>query len=471
MTSRDNIGEGHLTVSCAPIYLFKHMHLTERSLYLVPVYVINLNGKPLMPTTRCGHVHRMLNSRKAKVIRLNPFTIQLLYETTDFVQPVDLGIDAGSQTIGVSACTGTKELYAAEVELRTDVTKNLAERKEYRRSRRYRKKRYRKPRFNNRVHAKHKGWLAPSVEAKISTHLETVRKVMRILPISHITIETASFDMQRIQAIEKGLPLPEGTDYQEGPQADFWNVREYVLFRDGHTCQHCKGKTKDPVLNVHHIESRQTGGDSPDNLITLCETCHKLYHKGEIKLPDTIRRGTSFKDAAFMGIMRWTFYNRLKEAYPDLVSMTYGYITKNTRIEAGLVKTHCTDARCISGHPDAVPLPYYYAQKKVRCHNRQLHKANILPGGIRKKNQAPKEVNGFRLFDYVRYKGQTCFIYGRRTSGYFDLRHLDGTKVHASANWKQIRLLEHSKAFLTERRKQEDTEQRRSNSSPTYADT
>ncbi|MBQ7153903.1 MAG: hypothetical protein IJR83_08285, partial [Clostridia bacterium] len=90
---------------------------------------------------------------------------------------------------------------------------------------------------------------------------------------------------------------------------------------------------------------------------------------------------------------------------------------------------------------------------------------------IWKKNQAPKEVNGFRLFDYVRYKGQTCFIYGRTTSGYFDLRHLDGTKVHASANWKQIRLLEHSKSFLIERRKQEDIEQRRSNSSPTYADT
>ena len=108
----------------------------------MPVYVINLNGKPLMPTTRRGHVRRMLNSGKAKVIRHNPFTIQLLYETTDFVQPVDLGIDAGSQTVGVSGCTETKELYAAEVELRTDVTKNVAERKEYRRSRRYRKKRY-----------------------------------------------------------------------------------------------------------------------------------------------------------------------------------------------------------------------------------------------------------------------------------------------------------------------------------------
>ena len=153
-----------------------------------------------------------------------------------------------------------------------------------------------------------------------------------------------------------------------------------------------------------------------------------------------------------------------------MVSVTYGYLTKNTRIEAGLTKNHCTDARCIAGHPDAVPLPFYYAQKKVRCHNRQTHKSNILKGGIRKKNQAPKEVKGFRLFDRVRYEGQTCFIFGRRTSGYFDLRHLDGTKVHASASWENIRLLEHSNSFLTERRKQEDTEQRRSNSSPTYAD-
>ena len=32
-----------------------------------------------------------------------------------------------------------------------------------------------------------------------------------------------------------------------------------------------------------------------------------------------------------MSIMRWAFYNRLKEVYPN-VHMTYGYITKNTAI-------------------------------------------------------------------------------------------------------------------------------------------
>lgn len=94
---------------------------------------------------------------------------------------------------------------------------------------------------------------------------------------------TKGIDTQLIKAQEKGLPLPEGTDYQQGAQLGFWNVREYVLFRGDHTCQCCKGKSHDKILNVHHIESRKTGGDSPDNLITLCEYCHKQYHLGKGK--------------------------------------------------------------------------------------------------------------------------------------------------------------------------------------------
>ena len=103
---------------------------------------------------------------------------------------------------------------------------------------------------------------------------------------------------------------------------DFWNVREYVLFRDGHQCQCCKGKSKDNILNVHHIQSRKTGVDAPNNLITLCETCHKGYHAGTIKLPKTIKRGITFKDAAFMGIMRWLSTISLKNNIPLLVLHT-----------------------------------------------------------------------------------------------------------------------------------------------------
>ena len=296
------------------------------------VYVLNKDGHPLMPTERHGKVRRMLRNGEAKVITRCPFTIQLLYESEDKLQEITLGVDSGSRKIGLSATTDAKVLYEAEVELRNDIVELLATRRELRRSRRNRKTRYRKPRFNNRTRPEK--WLAPSVSQKVQTHLNVVEKVCRILPISKIVIETASFDIQKIKN-----PEISGTGYQQGDQLDFWNVREYVLFRDGHICQCCKGKSKDVILNVHHIESRKTGGDAPNNLITLCETCHKKYHAGEIDLPKTIRRGMKFQDAAFMGIMRWACYNELKTRYPN-VSMTFGYVTKNTRIENGLPKTH-----------------------------------------------------------------------------------------------------------------------------------
>lgn len=265
-------------------------------------------------------------------------------------------------------------------------------------------------------------------------------------------METASFDIQKIKN-----PDISGTGYQQGEQLDFWNVREYVLFRDGHKCQCCKGKSKDPVLNVHHIESRKTGGNAPNNLITLCETCHKGYHNGTVSLPKNIRRGMKFNDAAFMGIMRWAFFNRVKETYEPLgimVNMTYGYITKNTRITHGLPKEHFIDARCISGHTDAVSDGTVFYQKKVRCHNRQIHKQKILKGGIRKRNQAPYLVKGFRLFEKVKYHGNQYFIFGRRSSGFFDIRTLDGTKVNkGSVSCKKIRSLDMPRSYLTEERK------------------
>ena len=409
------------------------------------VYVLDKYGHPLMPTERHGKVRRLLNSSKAKVIKRCPFTIQLMYESMTNTQDISLGVDAGSKHIGISATTTDKELYAADIELRNDIVELLSTRREARRARRNRNTRYRAPRFNNRK--REDNWLAPSVRAKVVTHLKVVNGVQKILPVSKIIVEVASFDIQKFKN-----PNIFGAEYQQGKQLNFWNVREYVLFRDGHTCQCCKGKSKDKILNVHHIESRKTGGDSPDNLITLCETCHKGYHNGTLKLPKTIRRGMSFRDATFMGVMRWAFYNKLKELYPN-VKMTYGYITKNTRIENDLPKEHYIDARCISGNPLARPLGYVYYQKKVRCHNRQIHKYKINKGGVRKNNQAEYKVKDFRLFDKVRYKNKEYFVFGRRNSGFFDIRNFQGEKVNkGSISYRKIKFLETSNGYLTERR-------------------
>lgn len=397
-----------------------------------------------MPTENHAKVRKLLKDGRAKCVKRTPFTIQLNYDCPEGTQPVTLGVDAGSKHIGLSATTEDKELYAAEVELRSDITKNIATRREFRSARRNRKTRYRKARFNNRVKAKRKGWLAPSVRAKVDSHIKVIADVHKILPVNEIVIEVAQFDIQKIKS-----PEIEGEGYQQGEQLGFWNVREYVFYRDGHTCQCCKGMSKDPVLNVHHIESRKTGGDAPNNLVTLCETCHKKYHRGEIELPKGIRRTASFRDAAFMGIMRWTCYNRLREMYPN-VRMTYGYITKNTRIRAGLEKSHTVDARCISGHPNAGPAKEIFYMRKVRRHNRQIHKATIAKGGVRKRNQATYEVKGFRLFDKVKAKGREWYIHGRRTKGSFVLKTIQSEKLEIAP--RKIRLLEHQNTYITERR-------------------
>ena len=409
------------------------------------VYVISQNGQPLMPTENHAKVRILLKNKKAKVIKRCPFTIQLAYDSTNYTQDITLGVDSGSKHIGLSATTRSKVLFESDVELRNDIVNLLSIRRQNRRTRTNHKTRYRKPRFNNR--RRKEGWLAPSVQNKVDSHLTVIRKVHEILPITKVIVEVASFDIQKIKN-----PMISGAEYQQGEQLDFWNVREYILFRDGHICQCCKGKSKDKILNVHHIESRHTGGDAPNNLITLCETCHTGYHKGIVKLPKTIHRGMSFKDATFMGIMRWAFYNKLKEIYPN-VNLTYGYITKNIRIKNSLPKEHYTDARCISGNPKAISSGTVYYQKKVRCHNRKIHKNTILKGGIRKRNQAPYDVMGFRLFDKVKWKGQNCFIFGRRSTGRMDLRLLNGTKINASVGYKNLKIIEMRKNYLIEQRK------------------
>ena len=219
-------------------------------------------------------------------------------------------------------------------------------------------------------------------------------------------IEVAQFDSQKIKNDKIS-----GVEYQQGELLGFWNVREYVLARDGHVCQHCKGKSKDKILNVHHIEGRKTGSNAPNNLITLCKTCHKACHDREITLK--VRRGTSLRDAAAMSIMRWEVYNRAKQEFKN-VHLTYGYVTKHARIHNNIAKTHCADALCISGNVGAERLSWFYGVRLTRRHNRSLHLFKPKKGGVRPGNLASHWIGKSRLqqYDYVEWNGQRAFVSG-----------------------------------------------------------
>ena len=396
------------------------------------VYVLNNDGKPLMPCKE-AKARKLLRDGKARAVKRTPFTIQLEWNCENQVQPVMLGVDTGYKKVGLSAVSEDKELFGSEALLRMDISKLLSEKRQYRRTRRNRLW-YRKPRFLNRVKTKTVGYLAPSVEHRLNEHIKSVNLVKSILPVSLIVVEAAAFDIQKIKNHDIS-----GVEYQNGEQKNFWNVREYVLHRDNHTCQSCNGKSKDKILNVHHIKSRQTGGDRPDNLITLCETCHKAYHNGKIELKVKKHRG--FKAESIMSILRWKIVNRLREL-GNTVNITYGYITKSARIALKLAKSHINDAFVIAGGTVQERTGNNYFIKFVRKCNRSLFNANLLKGGKRKVNTI-KNAFGFRRWDkVVSDKKVECFIYGLRSSGYFDIRSLTGEKIGASVKYNKLKPVE-----------------------------
>lgn len=404
------------------------------------VYVLNKDGKPLMPCSpRKARI--LLKENKAKIFKREPFTIQLIGGSSGYKQEINLGVDPGSKFVGISATTDKKELFAGELQLRTDIVSLLSTKRQNRRSRRNRKLRYRKARFLNRRRAK--GWLAPSIENKINAHIKLIKIINSILPITKIIVEVASFDIQKIKN-----PQIENYQYSKGEQSGFSNVREYVLWRDGHKC-HGRKNCKNKVLQVHHIESRKTGGNSPSNLITLCKECHEDYHLGKLKI--VFKKQKSTRDMAFMGIMRKTLFERLSKLY-DNVFETYGYITKYIRIENNIEKSHRADAKCISKNPKAESQEEYYYIKQTRKHNRQIHKHAILKNGIRKMNQTAYITKGFRLFDKVKYFNKEYFVFSRRSSGNFDIRNLKGEKINnGSINCRLLTLVSKRSTFLFEK--------------------
>jgi hypothetical protein len=398
------------------------------------VYVKNINGLPLMPCSE-AKARRLLKEKKAVIVNYTPFTIYLRFVVDNITQPVTLGVDAGYETIGLSATTETKVLFEAEVKNRTDVVSLMTERREARRTRRGRLRR-RKARFGNR--RRPDGWPVPSVEQRIRTHESAIAKVCALLPVTKIVVEVASFDIQKINN-----PEIEGAEYQKGKQYGYENVKAYVKERDNCTCQYCHDKSKDKRLEVHHLQRRADGDSNrPENLITLCKTCHDKYHAGKIKLTN-VKPKMGFKGATFMTSSRWTLVNRLKAEYgDDKLSVTYGYITKCAREDAGFEKAHYIDARCISGNPNAKPNGRIYQIIKRRSHNRKLFKTLTAKGGVRKRNQSERIVHGFRLFDKVICNEERGYIHGKRTSGYFHVKRFDGTDISKGISYKKLTFVE-----------------------------
>src|SRR5258708_2258130 len=194
--------------------------LLRKEPYPMKVFVLSHSGTPLMPTTP-RRARIFLTSRRARVLTREPFTIQLCFETTTYTQPVTVGVDTGSQMVGIAATANREVVFQAEMRLRTDMSGKLMQRRQYRRTRRTRKTRYRAARWANRRRSS--GWLAPSLRARAEATVKAVRFVSRVLPIGQINVEIGSFDTQHMQN-----PEVSGASYLQGQLAGYL-LREYLL--------------------------------------------------------------------------------------------------------------------------------------------------------------------------------------------------------------------------------------------------
>lgn len=395
------------------------------------VYIISKSGKPLMP---CENViaRLLLKNSKAKVKKKCPFTIQLTYDSTEYVQDVTLGQDTGSKHVGTACVGNDKALYQSQIELRDDIKSKMDSRRQARRLRRNRKTRYRKARFLNRKNSAKLDRLSPSVKHKCQAHIDEIEFCKSILPISKIVLEVSQFDTHLMKNQSLISEKVRHWGYQKGFDYGFASRREAILHRDNYTCQIC-GR-KHVRLEVHHIIFRSQGGtDDESNLITLCEDCHSGIHDGTIVLNKKPKK-MNLKYATHMSIIR----SQLLKKYPDAIE-TFGFVTKANRENLDLLKDHYIDACVIASSGQEFELnDEIFYKRRVAKGDYQLTK------GIRGEQKIPTgKIQGFRKFDKVKYLGKEYFIKGRMSSGFGILMDIFNKKIDFSdkpKGWKTPKL-------------------------------
>ena len=378
------------------------------------VYVLNKEGKPLMPTKRCGHVRILLKEGKAIVVERLPFTIQLKYDTLDITQDLYLGIDPGRTNIGLAVIDSNGDsVFAAKVITRNkDIPKLMKSRKGYRqkhrkcgrRDKRRRRARkagttkapvfYRKlpgckkpievhdiknkeAKFNHRTRPE--GWITPTANQLLETHINVVKLVSKFLPITDIVLELNKFSFMQLDN-----PFIKPWEYQKGLLHGYHgDVHRYVSEQQDSHCIFCKKK----IDHYHHMIPRHEGGsDAASNIVGLCSSHHGLVHT-DIKWKEKLsskKSGLNKKYGALsvLNQIMPRLEQELWTIYPGHVFAVSGRDTKCFREDNNISKDHQYDAYCIAsvvvGNKGNINSIKTHIIRQFRRHDRQAcHQENL----------------------------------------------------------------------------------------------
>ena len=355
------------------------------------VFVVDRHGEPLMPTTRFGHVRKLLKGGLAVPIKNEPFTIRLKYDSKTFTQDADEGIDPGRENVGNAVSLSDGRCALLE-DIRTNnrsVKSNMQDRSGFRSQRRRhdRQNKQRKARhdgteiqngedcvalhnkdsksvaisypgadkpvehkvirgkegkFNNRKRPD--GWLTPSARQLIQCMMNTVKSTCEILPITTVHVEMNAFDFQRLE--DENIH-----DWNHGKLFGFKDYKDYIWHEQHGKCAVCGA----PITQCHHIVPRSRNGvDNVRNIIGLCDSCHREVHNN----PDAAEQLKELKSGIVkeyqVGLLNSVMPAFIEELYRFCdprgikVVITHGKDTKTARDKLNLPKDHCVDAYAIS---------------------------------------------------------------------------------------------------------------------------
>lgn len=155
------------------------------------VFVVDSEGRPCLPT-KPRRARQLLDQGRAVVKQVVPFTIQLKRKIDNPVGSFEMGVDDGAKHVGIAVKnTKTNEIiFTAQVDHRQDVSRKVEQRKNYRKSRRFRL-RNRQPRFDNRTS---KGKLAPSIRQRKEVIVRVLKDMKKRLNIVKVVVEEVFFN-------------------------------------------------------------------------------------------------------------------------------------------------------------------------------------------------------------------------------------------------------------------------------------
>lgn len=438
------------------------------------VLVLDTNKNPLMPT-HPAKARKLLDAGRAAVYRRYPFTI-ILKETIDtpIMQHTELKIDPGSKTTGLSIVVlfkrGWVAVWAANLHHRGQTIKlKLDKRRGIRRSRRNRKTRYRRPKWRNAIirqngrrrkakaknksqHPAQKGWLPPSLRSRVDNVSSWARKLIGLVPLDSLAVETVRFDIQKMDN-----PEITGVEYQQGTLAGY-ELKEYLLEKWGRQCVYCDAENV--PLEVEHIKAKIKGGSNrASNLTISCKPCNQRKNDQPIEQflahdPERLKRilaqtKAPLKDAAAVNATRYAIGDALKSFGLPVTSWSGGR-TKFNRIKQGYDKDHWIDAACVGEQGKCVIIPETLTPLEIKAIGRGSRQMCLMNkyGFPRTKPKAFKRVKGFQTGDIARAvvpKGKRAGIHvgavAVRSRGSFRVGGVD------DINWKHCQLIQRADGY------------------------